>query len=83
MSITNRGRRRGYDNVASGSAYGRELLIAGSTVSVQIMIGGGRYTSTSTAEADHSNISAGTSVSEQLLRDNIAAGSTVGDENMG
>ena len=83
MAFTDRLRRQAFDNIAAGSAAGRELLIAGDTVSVQGMAGGGQFVSTSNTEAGHTNIAAGTSVSEQLTRENIQAGVVVGDERPG
>lgn len=63
MSTTERGRRQRYDNISVGNAGGAERLIAGDTVSKVEMSGGGFRTSTSNAEAWHSNLTAGTSVS--------------------
>ena len=59
MSLTQRGRRTRYDNIARGSATGRELLIAGDTVTKAEVYGGGYVVSTSNTEQDITNIQAG------------------------
>ena len=67
MAFTDRGRRQAYDNIASGSATGRERTNT-DTVSPSNFHGGGRNTSTSTEVAGtgtHTNVAAGVSVSEQ------------------
>jgi hypothetical protein len=60
MSLTIRGRRASYDNIASGEASGRELTILGNTVSKQELYGGGYNCSTSNAEMDITKIVADT-----------------------
>lgn len=74
MSVTRRGRRTAYDNIAAGSATGRELTIAGDTVSLQEVYGGGYVVSTSNNEHDITNISA-----DGVSTSNAAPG----PENMG
>ena len=66
MSITARGRRARYDNISVGNAAGKERLIAGDTVSVVSVYGGGVRTSTSTGECCQTNIKVGTSTSDRL-----------------
>ena len=57
MSVTNRGRRTRYDNIAVGSAIStRENTILGNTVSRFEAYGGGFFTSTSTGEMQITNI---------------------------
>ena len=56
MALTLRGRRTRYDNIAVGSAAGRELTIAGDTVSKQEVYGGGYMVSTSNYEHAITNI---------------------------
>ena len=63
MAVVKRGRRTAYDNIAAGSVAGFEHTIAGDTVTYLEAPGGGFRTSTSNAEAWHSNIAAGVSVS--------------------
>ncbi len=77
MAFTDNGRRTAYDNIASGSATGRELNHLGETVSVINQQGGGTMTSTSTGEAFHTNIEAGTSVSDNGTPENIAQADAV------
>jgi hypothetical protein len=67
MSTVIRGRRVRYDNIAAGSALTTpEKVISGQTVTVVEMYGGGTMTSTSTGEANHTNIKAGSSVTDQV-----------------
>ena len=70
MSLTQRGRKTAYDNIAAGSATGRELTIAGDTVSKQEVYGGGFVVSTSNNEHDITNINvdAGTSTSDSIFQ---------------
>ena len=88
MAVTSRGRRTRYDNIASGSATGPERTVAGDTVSRVEIHGGGYMTSTSTGDIEHSNVAAGTSVSDQVspgtVPENILAAATAPtDENIG
>jgi len=86
MSVTNRGRRTRYDNIAVGAAItSRENTILGNTVSRFEQYGGGFYTSTSTGEMQFTNIDAsGTSTSNTALTpDNMTAGVDPTDENVG
>ena len=82
MAVTDRLRRTKYDNIASGSVAGPERTVAGDTVTVINMYGGGIMTSTSTGEAYHSNNPAGTSVSEGNLPDNMTVGVVPTDERI-
>ena len=67
MSTVIRGRRVRYDNIAVGSALTTpERTIAGQSVTVVEMYGGGYMTSTSTGDVWHSNISKGSSVTDQV-----------------
>lgn len=70
MTVTVRGRRTAYDNIASGQATGRELTIAGDTVSKQEVYGGGYQTSTSNNEHDITNIvvDGGVSTSDSVFQ---------------
>ena len=99
MSVRLRGRKVGYDNIASGSAYGGsggslgERTVAGETVSMVEMYGGGYRTSTSTGDVWHSNVQAGSSVTDQtadgtvaggpVIENIIAQGTTMTDEKLG
>ena len=74
MSRSVRGRRASYDNIASGSATGAERTISGDTVSKVEMHGGGFRTSTSTGDEWHSNVEAGSSVSDQAADGTVAGG---------
>lgn len=65
MAIVKRGRRHHYDNIAAGTAMGRERPISGDTVSKVEMHGGGYRTSTSTGDEWHTNVAAGSSVTDQ------------------
>lgn len=65
MSINSRGRRDRYDNIAIASATGRERTIAGDSVSVIEMHGGGTCTSTSNGDAWHTNVAVGNVVTDQ------------------
>lgn len=84
MSVTLRGRRTAYDNIAAGSATGRELTIAGDTVSKQEVYGGGYMTSTSNNEHDITNIAGpdGVSTSDSDFQgpENLVAAEDPGDE---
>ena len=85
MAVTKRGRRTAYDNIAAGSAAGLERTNA-ETVTVNERHGGGTYTSTSTGDAleGHTNVAAGTSVSDDNLGpDNMTQGTVPTDENVG
>ena len=67
MTVTSRGRRTRYDNIAAGSATGRERTYAGleaNAASVQEVYGGGYTVSTSNNERDITNIQAGAVVSD-------------------
>jgi hypothetical protein len=66
MSRTLRGRRVAYDNIAAGSATGAERTISGDSVSPVEIHGGGFQTSTSTGDVWHSNVEAGSSVTDQV-----------------
>ena len=67
MSTVIRGRRVRYDNIAIGSALTTpEKVIAGQTVTVNEIYGGGFMTSTSTGDTWQSNVKAGTSVSDEV-----------------
>ena len=74
MTVTLRGRRTAYDNIAAGSATGRERTIAGDTVSNHEMYGGGFCTSTSTGDVWHSNVRMGVSVSDQAANGTVDGG---------
>lgn len=80
MSTKIRGRVAAYDNIASGAATGAERTISGDSVSKVEMYGGGFRTSTSTGEAWHSNVEAGTSVSNDAADGTVAGGAV--PENM-
>lgn len=85
MAVTKRGRRTAYDNIATGSIAGQERTFT-NTVTENERLGGGIFTSTSTGDnlVGHSNIAAGSSVSESNNPENlIVAGSADGDENVG
>jgi hypothetical protein len=93
MSIRFRGRRNCYDNIAVGSAMGRERPIANTSVSKVEMYGGGFRTSTSTGDEWHTNVMVGSSVTDQAGVTHTAAGAiaenpmgvgvTNTDENVG
>lgn len=83
MSFTQRNRRQAYDNIASGQATGAERPISGESVTVVEIYGGGKMTSTSTGESDHSNIAAGTTVSEEGGPDNMTVAVDPTDERTG
>ena len=83
MSTTLRLRRAAYDNIAAGSATGRERTISGDTVSRIEMFGGGYMTSTSTGDTEHSNVAVGASVTEGNLPDNMTVGVVPTDELVG
>ena len=74
MAVVKRGRRTAYDNIAAGSVAGFEHTIAGDTVTYLEAPGGGFRTSTSNAEAWHSNIAAGVSVSDTIADGTVAGG---------
>lgn len=85
MPVTKRGRRTAYDNIAAGSTAGFERTFT-DTVTRNERLGGGFYTSTSTGDEleGHTNISAGSSVSESNDPEQlVVAGSADGDENVG
>ena len=86
MSVTLRGRRAAYDNIAVGSATGRELTISGDTTSHNEVYGGGHVNSTSTAEKDITNIAidAGTSTSDAGFQgpENLTVAEDPGNENV-
>lgn len=76
MSTVERGRRQRYDNISIGNAGGAERLISGDTVSKVEMHGGGFRTSTSNAEAWHTNGTVGSSVTDSAdLPERPVAGS--------
>jgi hypothetical protein len=77
-----------YDNIAAGSATGAERPVAGSTTSRVEIHGGGYMTSTSTGDTEHSNVEAGSSVTDQVspgkVPENVLAqGTGPTDENIG
>lgn len=74
MANTVRGKRTAYDNIASGSATGREQTIQSETVSKVEMHGGGFRTSTSTGDEWHSNVAVGSSVTDQAADGTVAGG---------
>lgn len=83
MTVTIRGRRTAYDNIANGSATGRELTIAGDTVSKQEMYGGGYMVSTSNNEHQITNIAndgVSTSDSDVQNIENLVPAEDPGDE---
>jgi hypothetical protein len=80
MATRLRGRVVAYDNIASGAATGRERTISGDTVSKIEMHGGGFRTSTSTGDEWHSNLVAGTSVSNDAADGTVDGGAV--PENM-
>lgn len=83
MALTVRGRRTAYDNIANGSAAGRELTIAGDTVSKQEMYGGGYMVSTSNNEHQITNIAndgVSTSDSDVQNVENLVVAEDPGDE---
>ena len=86
MTLTVRGRRTAYDNIAVASATGRELTIRGDTVSVQEVYGGGYMVSTSNNEHQITNIviDAGTSTSDAEFQgpENITRAEDPGNENV-
>jgi hypothetical protein len=64
MSVTLRGRRTAYDNIAAGEAIStRENTILGESTSVVEVYGGGTLTSTSTGEMNITNIAVDAGVS--------------------
>jgi hypothetical protein len=85
MAVTVRARRTAYDNIAAGSATGRELTIAGDTASNQEVYGGGYVNSTSNNERHITNLdAAGTSVSNTAPGpENMTAAVDPTDENVG
>ena len=85
MAVTFRLRRTAYDNIAAGAATGVERTFT-DTVSRNERYGGGYYTSTSTGDAlaGHTNVAAGTSVSDDNFGpDNMTAAVDPTDENVG
>lgn len=74
MATRLRGRRAAYDNIASGSATGRERTIANTSVSKVEMYGGGFRTSTSTGDEWHTNVAVGSSVTDQAADGTVAGG---------
>ena len=85
MSVTSRGRRTRYDNIAAGEATGPERTVAGDSVSRVEIHGGGYQTSTSTGDTEHSNVEVGSSVSDQatLPENTLAVATAPTDENVG
>lgn len=86
MALTVRGKRTAYDNIAAGSATGRELTIAGNTVSKQERYGGGYNVSTSNYEHAITKIVADTvSASDAAVQgpENMTAAVDPTDENTG
>ena len=88
MAVTSRGRRTRYDNIAAGSATGPERTVAGDTVSPVEIHGGGYQTSTSTGDVWHSNVEAGSSVTDQVSpgtvpENTLAAETAPTNENVG
>lgn len=73
MAIVRRGKRESYDNIAAGSATGYERTKT-DTVTYIEMPGGGFRTSTSTGDVNHSNITAGVSVSNDAADGTVAGG---------
>lgn len=80
MAFQLRGRRVAYDNIAVGSATGRERIILGATPSTEA-IGGGTGGSTDPAGAtssasalNYSNITVGSVNNTTDPRDNIVSG---------
>ena len=85
MARTQRQRRTSYDNIASGSVAGRERTFT-DTVSPEEMYGGGLVTSTSTevaATGVHTNIAAGTSVSNDVIENVVGGTAGYDGENVG
>jgi hypothetical protein len=80
MATKIRGRVAAYDNIAKGDATGAERTIRGDSVSKVEMHGGGFRTSTSTGDEWHSNLVAGTSVSNDAADGTVAGGAV--PENM-
>jgi len=83
MALTVRGRRTAYDNIAAGAATGREMTIAGETVSRQEVYGGGHVVSTSDGEQFITKIAADTvSASDAAAQgiENLVGGEDPGDE---
>ena len=86
MAVTLRGRRTAYDNIAVGSATGTEHTQQAGDVTVVEMYGGGKRTSTSTGDVDHSNVAAGASVTDAVLNtpeERFQSGVTNTEENVG
>lgn len=89
MSFTLRGRTVAYDNIAVGSAAGRERT-TGQTPSTEL-IGGGTGSSTDPGGAtsgvsakDYSNVAVGSANNTSDPRDNIVAGTvTLAGERLG
>jgi hypothetical protein len=88
MSVTLRGRRTAFDNIAAGSAITtRESTILSESTSVVEVYGGGTLTSTSTGEMNITNIAvdAGVSTSDAEFQgpENMTAAVDPIDENTG
>lgn len=82
MSVVEQGRKRGYDNIAAGSATGVERTISGSAPPVKI-VGGGEGTAGSNAKG-HSNIQVGTDYPTAVIPDDIqVAVTTLTGERLG
>jgi hypothetical protein len=85
MSITLRGRRVAFDNIAAGAAIStRENTILGESTSVVEVYGGGTLTSTSTGEMNITNIAvdAGVSTSDAEFQgpENLVVAEDPGNE---
>jgi hypothetical protein len=85
MSVTLRGRRTAYDNIAAGEAIStRENTILGESTSVVEVYGGGTLTSTSTGEMNITNIAvdAGVSTSDAEFQgpENLVVAEDPGNE---
>jgi hypothetical protein len=85
MSVTLRGRRTAFDNIAAGSAITtRENTILSESTSVVEVYGGGTLTSTSTGEMNITNIAvdAGVSTSDAEFQgpENLVVAEDPGNE---
>jgi len=74
MAVTEQGRKRCYDNIAVGSATGRERTIDGALPPVKIT-GGGLGTAGANAKG-HSNIAVGSDYPTAVIPDDIQVGVT-------
>jgi hypothetical protein len=72
MSVTEQGRKRGYDNIAVGSTAGIERTIAGAAPPVKIT-GGGEGTAGASAKG-HSNIAVAQDYPTAVIPDDIQVG---------